>query len=170
MLATTYSRPYGLPLALRCLTALFGMGRGVPIASNHQHKKFKCHFMYYVPCFKLTRSTSRVLIRNITHKNYYEECIFSLRTYISRKAKYVITTFPNRNRLISTPRLNALLRVHLEPINVVICYEPQTIPHLGDGFSLRCFQRLSVPDIATLRCSWRNSSHTSGPFVSVLSY
>ena len=42
--------------------------------------------------------------------------------------------------------------------------------HLGDGFPLRCFQRLSVPIIATRRCSWRNSRDTSGSSDSVLSY
>jgi hypothetical protein len=73
-------------------------------------------------------------------------------------------------RRISTPRLNALLRVHLVPINVIISHGPQTIPNLGDGFPLRCFQRLSKPDIATGRCYWRNSPQTRGQFNSVLSY
>src|SRR3989338_9767728 len=73
-------------------------------------------------------------------------------------------------RRISTPRLHALLRFHLVPINVVISHEPQTIPDLGVGFPLRCFQRLSVPDIATGRCTWRYSPQTRGQFISVLSY
>ena len=42
--------------------------------------------------------------------------------------------------------------------------------HLGDGFPLRCFQRLSVPIIATRRCSWRHSRDTSGSSDPVLSY
>ena len=42
--------------------------------------------------------------------------------------------------------------------------------HLGDGFPLRCFQRLSVPTIATRRCHWRDSRDTSGSSDSVLSY
>ena len=42
--------------------------------------------------------------------------------------------------------------------------------HLGDGFPLRCFQRLSVPTIATRRCTWRYSRDTSGSSDSVLSY
>ena len=45
-----------------------------------------------------------------------------------------------------------------------------TIPHLGVGFPLRCFQRLSVPDIATGRCHWCDSPQTRGQFISVLSY
>ena len=33
--------------------------------------------------------------------------------------------------------------IHLLPINVVVSHDPQGNPHLGDGFALRCFQRLS---------------------------
>ena len=44
------------------------------------------------------------------------------------------------------------------------------IPNLGVGFPLRCFQRLSFPDIATEQCRWYDSSHTRGQFNSVLSY
>ena len=72
-------------------------------------------------------------------------------------------------RVISTPRLKTLLSVHLEPINVIISYDAQTNTDLGGGFLLRCFQKLSIPNIATLRCSWQNSSHTRGSFNSVLS-
>src|SRR5438552_254532 len=42
--------------------------------------------------------------------------------------------------------------------------------HLEAGFSLRCFQRLSVPDIATRQCRGRDNRHTRGPSVPVLSY
>ena len=47
---------------------------------------------------------------------------------------------------------------------------PSTIPYLGVRFPLRCFQRLSVPDIATGRCHWCDSPQTRGRFNSVLSY
>ncbi len=67
----------------------------------------------------------------------------------------VICNFPNRNRAISTSRLNTLLCVHLKPINVIISYGPQTISYLKTGFPLRCFQRLSIPDIATEQSNWR---------------
>ena len=73
-------------------------------------------------------------------------------------------------RGISTPRLNALQHFHLAPINVIISHGPITIPNLGVGFPLRCFQRLSFPDIATGRCHWRDSPQTRGRFISVLSY
>jgi hypothetical protein len=78
-------------------------------------------------------------------------------------------------RPISTARLNASRRLHLRPINLVIFQGPSEglrpgRSHLEAGFALRCLQRLSLPDIATQRCSWRNSWHTSGPSTPVLSY
>lgn len=53
--------------------------------------------------------------------------------------------------------------------HVVISYGPQTIPNLEGGFMLRCFQHLSIPDLATLRCPWQDSRHTRGQFTPVLS-
>ena len=44
------------------------------------------------------------------------------------------------------------------------------ISHLEGGFTLRCLQRLSLPDLATLPCSWRNNRSTSGQSIPVLSY
>lgn len=68
---------------------------------------------------------------------------------------FMISRFPNRNRAISTSQLNALLRFHLMPINVIISHGPQMMTNLGTGFPLRCFQWLSIPNIATGQSSWR---------------
>ena len=38
------------------------------------------------------------------------------------------------------------------------------------GFPLRCFQRLSLPYLATQLCSWQNNWYTRGMSNSVLSY
>ena len=42
--------------------------------------------------------------------------------------------------------------------------------HLEVGFPLRCFQRLSLPDVATRRCPWRDNRYTRGQSIPVLSY
>ena len=42
--------------------------------------------------------------------------------------------------------------------------------NLVAGFVLRCFQRLSDPDVDTRRCSWRNNRQTRGLSNTVLSY
>ena len=43
-------------------------------------------------------------------------------------------------------------------------------PHLGAGFPLRCFQRLSFPNVANQPCTWRYNWHTRGSSIPVLSY
>ena len=42
--------------------------------------------------------------------------------------------------------------------------------HLGACFALRCFQRLSLPHLATRRYDWRHNRYTSGASTPVLSY
>ena len=74
------------------------------------------------------------------------------------------------NRAIRTGRLNALLRVHPRPINVVVFHGSQARPGLEGGFPLRCLQRLSRPHIATRRCRWRDNRYTRGASIPVLSY
>jgi hypothetical protein len=73
-------------------------------------------------------------------------------------------------RAISTGQLSALPRVHLRPIDVVVCHGPRGRPGFEGGFPLRCLQRLSRPHIATRHCGWRHNRSTSGAFTPVLSY
>ena len=65
------------------------------------------------------------------------------------------TYTPGLSTLSSTRRLTDL------------CHERS---HLGVGFTLRCFQRLSDPDVATQRYAWRHNWYTIGPSTPVLSY
>ena len=44
------------------------------------------------------------------------------------------------------------------------------ISHLKGVFTLRCLQRLSLPDLATLPCLWQDNRYTSGRSSPVLSY
>jgi hypothetical protein len=76
---------------------------------------------------------------------------------------------------VSTGRLRRLPALHPQPINLVVFQgtsgpEGPTKPHLGDGFALICFQRLSRPHIATLRCLERDNRNTSGASLQILSY
>ena len=78
-------------------------------------------------------------------------------------------------RSISTGQLNALLRLHFQPINVVVYHRPSGgllhgRSYLGVGFTLRCLQRLSLPDTATRHCHWHDNRNTGGPSIPVLSY
>jgi len=42
--------------------------------------------------------------------------------------------------------------------------------HLRAGFTLRCFQRFSVPNVATQLYPWRDNWYTIGSSTPVLSY
>ena len=42
--------------------------------------------------------------------------------------------------------------------------------HLETSFPLRCFQRLSLPHLATRQCHWHDNRYTSGASTPVLSY
>ena len=78
-------------------------------------------------------------------------------------------------RAISTGKLRVLPLLHLQPINQVVFLGP-SYPlrvgrsHLEECFPLICIQRLSLPNFATERCHWHDSSNTRGSSIPVLSY
>src|SRR5476649_934357 len=74
------------------------------------------------------------------------------------------------NRAISTSKLNALLRLHAWPIDGVVFPGSQAKPSFEVSFPLRCFQRLSIPYLATRLCHWRDNRSTRDTFLPVLSY
>jgi hypothetical protein len=76
---------------------------------------------------------------------------------------------------ISTGQLRASRPLHIRPIYLVVFQGPSISeetpsPHLEVGFPLRCFQRLSVPGIATLPCPERDNRYTRGRYLPILSY
>ena len=64
-------------------------------------------------------------------------------------------------RLISTGQLHTLLHFHLRPINDIVYVVPYSMKdersYLRESFTLRCFQRLSRPDVATQLCPWQDN-------------
>ena len=171
---------FRLPSPQEGLTAVFGMRTGVPPPTKHQHTILKNLFCS-IKTEERHKSTRKVILRIALRRPQDKTRLpqFLARTFMIQ----VGSKLPSRTnpilmtrkscefcRGISTPRLSALLHVHLAPINVVISHDPITIPYLGVSFPLRCFQRLSVPDIATGQCTWWYSPQTSGRSVSVLSY
>jgi len=63
-----------------------------------------------------------------------------------------------------------LPHVHTRPIDVVVFHGSSGRPRFEAGFPLRCFQRLSLPYIATRLCRWRDNRSTRGTSIPVLSY
>ena len=66
--------------------------------------------------------------------------------------------FRTSPRSISDSPLSVLPHLHLSPIYLVVFkgsyFLTNGISHLEGGFTLRCLQRLSLPDLATLLWSW----------------
>ena len=83
---------------------------------------------------------------------------FVLRSFVSSVCRPAPAGRVNRKvkdqaeRVISISQLNTLLHLHRRPINVVVYHDPSGRTHLGIGLALRCFQRLSFPNIATQHC------------------
>ena len=73
-------------------------------------------------------------------------------------------------RAIRIGKLHALLRFHIRPIDVVVFHGSRARPGFEVGFPLRCFQRLSLPYIATQLCRWHDNWSTRGTSTPVLSY
>ena len=78
------------------------------------------------------------------------------------------------SRAISIGQLHMSPCFHLRPIDEVVYLGPSGIApgktYLKAGFPLRCFQRLSLPHIATLLCRWHDNRSTRGASIPVLSY
>ena len=137
--------------ALEVLTVVFGMGTRVsPPPSSpdlrglNRQSQHSCHR----PCTLETGYLHACfLLPNISGE--------ALDRFVSVRSTYHYASTPDRSTLSSSRGLTPLL---------------DGIRYLEGGFALRCFQRLSLPDLATQRCSWQNNWDTSGRFIPVLSY
>ena len=93
--------------------------------------------------------------------------------FISNLLPFPTLTFWSSPRPISSSQLHALQHFHPCPINLVVfkgSYSYDGISHLEGGFTLRCLQRLSRPDLATRPCTWQCNRYTRGQSIPVLSY
>ncbi len=98
-------------------------------------------------------------------------------TYHECLRKLDIINYGQAARSISTSKLNTSPCLHIWPINLVVSEGSSVsvsplrgISYLEGGFPLRCFQRLSLPNLATQRCRWRDNWYTIGSSIPVLSY
>ena len=172
--AITWRRPtltgpiVPLPSALRRFTSGFGMGpggstalwspEGGPVQSGPGlwgHRAMSSLFFSASQVFSFSASTPSA--RSLTSIwRYFRFFTTSLTGYEPFTVTLSISDSKNRNqaeRMISTSQLNMLPCLHLKPINVVVFDDPSGKIHLGNGLALRCFQRLSVPHLATRPCS-----------------
>ena len=83
---------------------------------------------------------------------------------------FEIAKIVQADRAISTSQLQASRLFHTWPINVMVYHGSQGKPGFEVGFTLRCFQRLSRPHLATQLRHWRDDWCTRGASIPVLSY
>ena len=84
-------------------------------------------------------------------------CIFVISEHMLTPDNLIAQIVQMRNsgqadRRISTGQLNMLPCLHTRPINLVVFQESHARSSFEGGFALICLQRLSFPDVATLRC------------------
>ena len=107
----------------------------------------------------ITRIPSLILYISL----YLQNCT---QTFHPNLLPFPTLTFWSSPRPISSSQLHALQHFHPCPINLVVfkgSYSYDGISHLEGGFTLRCLQRLSRPDMATRPWRW---SPTGTPEVS----
>ena len=138
--AITYSRPEGLPSAVRTLLLCSEWEEVFPRTYGHRHT---CDGRVCSTLTVNSRSTERSDTGRILQRNPRRPDHQTFINAIKRSA-------------ISTGKLKTLLSLHTQPIHLVVYQGPAaqraSRPYLGEGFTLRCFQRLTFPGLATLRC------------------
>ena len=136
---------------LRCLTSVFGMGTGVSISllppdlRVHSPKTRQ----QLLPSLSLGVRTSMRVLKSLTYLR-----------------DQTLDRLVSVNSVHHCTSISDLLPRRLQGILLL----SNGKSHLGVGFTLRCLQRLSDPQLATRLCSWRNNRCTSGSSDSVLSY
>jgi hypothetical protein len=162
-------------LARRDFTAEFGMGSGVgPLAmitrSSDRRRRQACDEV------SSSRACRRKCLREdcavglVGEPSMPGEAADAALRQASGTSQAKGRVRDQADRAIRTGRLNALLRFHPRPINVVVFHGSHARPGFEGGFPLRCIQRLSRPHIATRRCRWRDNRYTRGASIPVLSY
>ena len=166
-LAMTYFRIGTiLSSALVRFTVLFGMGRSgtKPLWSpniNCQMGKPFINFLF------------STLFCLISEMNVFISKLYLCFTLFYCKVLQMIESSLTSNQYGLASRVTALLhptyqRPGLERLFRRIKSSGKS--HLQASFALRCFQRLSLPNLATRRCDWRHNRYTRGSSTPVLSY
>ena len=130
--------PHTVPSALTGLTSGFGMEPGVTPSQFPPKNRFMIHSLTW----------RAVCMPSAYHTVKYYPAHHHIQTKGNKQL------WRKKPRLISTGRLNASQRLHPRPIYPVVFRTSyfhywNKVSHLGGGFPLRCFQRLSGPNMAT---------------------
>ena len=77
-------------------------------------------------------------------------------TFVERQALGLLVSVSSTHRYASTSDLST--QWSTGGLTTLLCGNP----HLEACFPLRCFQRLSLPNVANQPCPWQNNWHTRG--------
>ena len=124
---------------------------------------FFSFFCLFSSCQQKKNPTTRIPSLILSISLYLQNCT---QTFHPNLLPFPTLTFWSSPRPISSSQLHALRHFHPCPINLVVfkgSYSYDGISHLEGGFTLRCLQRLSRPDMATRPWRW---SPTGTPEVS----
>ncbi len=156
-----------LPSALRCFTSVFGMGTGGATAlrppdfcdPTSQNGDLKSQGVWRHRIANIAESKSVGSLTsthgvqcNRIYKFLYKKLILTSAESPGEPGAAGGRKNDQAERVISIPELNTLLCLYPGPINVVVFHDPSGRSHLGRSLALRCFQRLSLPNIATRHC------------------
>jgi hypothetical protein len=164
----SYFRRKYIPLssALSRFTVLFGMGRGGSNSlwsSGNRVDLLRSHRR----ATAVKRSNRKKQRLRVTQRSWLHSRLDSLR----RQHGYRIKP---HGQLVSV----SLTRYRASTPDLSTSWSWTTLQgglasgktNLQASFPLRCFQRLSLPHIATRRCHWRDNRYTRGASTPVLSY
>ena len=126
-----------VPSGLRSLTSVFGMGTGGS-SSLGSPRTGDPRSAISFPLRNLPRADSGQLIAE-SELNIDGPCSERWRRRICVRSR----DYGQAERAISNSQLNALLRLHIRPINVIVFHGSSGRSHLGEGFVLICIQHLS---------------------------
>ena len=124
---------------------------------------FFSFFCLFSSCQQKKNPITRIPSLILSISLYLQNCT---QTFHPNLLPFPTLTFWSSPRPISSSQLHALQHFHPCPINLVVfkgSYSYDGISHLEGGFTLRCLQRLSRPDMATRPWRW---SPTGTPEVS----
>ena len=135
------SRGCAVPSARLGLTSLFGMGRGDPQRYNHQNIVWTTLRFYDLEAISFSFT---FFLATTSHCTNFEQA----RPLSQSGCKF---------RAISKARLwhRCLYTCLLSTSSSLTTLIRKS--NLVAGFALRCFQRLSDPDMDTRRCAWRHN-------------
>ena len=115
---------------------------------------FFSFFCLFSSCQQKRNPITRIPSLILSISLYLQNCT---QTFHPNLLPFPTLTFWSSPRPISSSQLHALQHFHPCPINLVVfkgSYSYDGISHLEGGFTLRCLQRLSRPDLATRPWVW----------------